>query len=156
MTNSTLFHQYRPISAFRKNPSLRDLLVRATLPSMTTQVRSPKRRHVIRTTTLGRYHDNYHTIRPTAFTSSDTTDARSSMWEKHKILLLLLFFLLTYPCSRYHEHEHRGNKTGNWSLKLERPYLIMGDSNIGTLPRINHREVQVDWKNSPRNTHPQT
>lgn len=41
-------------------------------------------------------------------------------------------------------HNHRGNKTRNWILKPKRPYLIIGDSNVGRLPPIHHSEVQVD------------
>lgn len=41
-------------------------------------------------------------------------------------------------------HEHHGNKTKNWSLRPNRPILILGDSNLGRLPKIYHGEVQLD------------
>lgn len=52
--NSTVFQQHRPIAAFRKNPNLKDLLVRAKLPRMTTQTRPAKQNRIIRTTTKGK------------------------------------------------------------------------------------------------------
>lgn len=52
---STLFQQYRLISAFKKNPNLKDILVRTTLPPITARVRTPQQR-IIRTATAGRVH----------------------------------------------------------------------------------------------------
>lgn len=50
LTNLTPFQRFRPISAFKKNPNLQDLLVRATLPPMTARTGRHKRRQIIRTT----------------------------------------------------------------------------------------------------------
>ncbi|GLD71317.1 uncharacterized protein AKAME5_002263800 [Lates japonicus] len=41
-------------------------------------------------------------------------------------------------------HEHRGDKTSNWLLKPQRPFIIMGDSNMARLPCIPDTSVQVD------------
>lgn len=49
---------------------------------------------------------------------------------------------LETPC--FTRHKHLGNKAQNWFLQPTRPYLILGDSNIGRLPPICHSEVQVD------------
>lgn len=49
-----IFEKHRLIAAFRKNPNLRDLLVRATLPHMTKHTRLLKRTRIIRTTTKGK------------------------------------------------------------------------------------------------------
>lgn len=54
--NLTNFQPYRLISAFRKNPNLRDLLVRATLPPREIRRRSPRKQQIIRTATAGRVH----------------------------------------------------------------------------------------------------
>lgn len=54
LSSSTSFQPYRLISAFRKNPNLRDILVTATLPSTDTCGRLPKQRCIIRTATAGR------------------------------------------------------------------------------------------------------
>lgn len=57
LSNSSAFQQYRPIAALRKNLNLKDLLVRAMLPHMTTQTRPLKRTRIIRTTTKGKSFD---------------------------------------------------------------------------------------------------
>lgn len=41
-------------------------------------------------------------------------------------------------------HPHHGNKQDNWSLKVERKIIIMGDSNIGRLPHIPQDHIQTD------------
>lgn len=46
--------------------------------------------------------------------------------------------------NKFTRHEHHGNKTKNWSLQPDRPFLILGDSNLCRLPRIYHSEVQLD------------
>lgn len=44
----------------------------------------------------------------------------------------------------FRTHDHGGNKTLNWFLEPSRPVLIIGDSNMGRLPRIQDPRVQVD------------
>lgn len=44
----------------------------------------------------------------------------------------------------FQRHDHQGNKAANWTLQPTKPYLIVGDSNMGRLPLIHHSEVQVD------------
>lgn len=51
---------------------------------------------------------------------------------------------LPLETNNFTRHEHYGNKTLNWSLRPNRPFLILGDSNLSRLPRIYHGEVQVD------------
>lgn len=41
-------------------------------------------------------------------------------------------------------HNHNGNKRANWSLRPQRPIIIMGDSNLAKLPLIHDDKVQVD------------
>ncbi|GAA6087139.1 uncharacterized protein LOC120555297 [Tachysurus ichikawai] len=45
---------------------------------------------------------------------------------------------------RFERHPHSGDKYRNWDLKPQRPILILGDSNLLRLPRINNPAVQVD------------
>lgn len=53
-----------------------------------------------------------------------------------------LQFLRDTP--KFTKHNHNGDKYTNWSLKPERPVLILGDSNMARLPLIEDEEVQVD------------
>ncbi|KAG9260799.1 hypothetical protein AMEX_G25721 [Astyanax mexicanus] len=46
--------------------------------------------------------------------------------------------------SRFTCHPHYGDKYGNWHLEPTRPFLILGDSNLSRLPRIQDNRVQVD------------
>lgn len=46
------------------------------------------------------------------------------------------------PLANY--HPHHGNKQDNWSLKVERQIIIMGDSNISRLPHIFDNRIQTD------------
>jgi len=48
------------------------------------------------------------------------------------------------PVDMFTRHEHRGDKTRNWSLTPVRPVLILGASNMARLPPIYNRRVQVD------------
>ncbi|XP_057682780.1 uncharacterized protein LOC130909871 [Corythoichthys intestinalis] len=41
-------------------------------------------------------------------------------------------------------HDHKGDKYGNWDLVVDRPILIMGDSNISRLPGVRNTNVQMD------------
>ncbi|GAA6106737.1 uncharacterized protein LOC105009030 isoform X1 [Tachysurus ichikawai] len=45
---------------------------------------------------------------------------------------------------KFERHPHLGDKYRNWDLKPQRPILILGDSNLSRLPRINNPAVQVD------------
>lgn len=45
---------------------------------------------------------------------------------------------------KFQRHEHRGNKSLNWTLSPTRPILIVGDSNLARLPLIQNLQVQVD------------
>lgn len=44
----------------------------------------------------------------------------------------------------FRRRKHGGNKIKNWSLRPERPVLILGDSNMVRLPRIMDNRVQVE------------
>ena len=41
-------------------------------------------------------------------------------------------------------HEHFNDKFKNWKLSVQRPILVLGDSNTSRLPKCNHKNVQVD------------
>lgn len=78
---------------------------------------------------------------PTKTTRSKTDHTRSPMGSSQRAGPSGTSPLEAAAFSR---HEHRGNKTANWTLQPRRPYLIIGDSNMGRLPLIHHSEVQVD------------
>ncbi|KAE8277041.1 hypothetical protein D5F01_LYC25197 [Larimichthys crocea] len=44
----------------------------------------------------------------------------------------------------YTRHDHEGDKDRNWSLRPQRKCLVVGDSNMGRLPKIIDDNVQVD------------
>lgn len=48
------------------------------------------------------------------------------------------------PTPLFRTHNHQGDRNANWTLTPERSVLIMGDSNVGQLPRIVDSRIQVD------------
>lgn len=54
--------------------------------------------------------------------------------------------------SSFTRHEHVGNKYANWSLKPERPILIVGDSNLQHLPEIKDKTTGTLLPRGPTKT----
>lgn len=43
----------------------------------------------------------------------------------------------------FHHRDHGGDK-GSWTLVPKRPVLVLGDSNVGRLPLVLDKRVQVE------------
>nr|XP_049612482.1 uncharacterized protein LOC125989974 isoform X2 [Syngnathus scovelli]XP_049617920.1 uncharacterized protein LOC125993430 isoform X2 [Syngnathus scovelli] len=83
---------------------------------------------------------------PTGPNSSETPIRRRET-PRPKLLETIFFQsrdTQTEPQSMYTTHEHEGNKRANWFLFPQRRWLIVGDSNLAKLQKIEDREVQVD------------
>ena len=45
---------------------------------------------------------------------------------------------------QFQRHEHFNDKIKNWNLLVHRPILILGDSNLGRIPKCFDNRIQVD------------
>lgn len=64
--------------------------------------------------------------------------------DRAKVMIQEKFEKLYREKALFTRHEHFNDKFGNWELSIQRPVLIIGDSNMSRLPKCNDERVQID------------
>ena len=64
--------------------------------------------------------------------------------DRAKVMIQEKFEKLYRAKALFTRHEHFNDKFGNWKLSIQRPVLIIGDSNMSKLPKCNDERVQID------------
>lgn len=80
---------------------------------------------------------------PTPSGSDSKPKPTSSTGKKEPILKKLQTEKRVQSFGIFERQEHRQNKIENWSLKPQKPILILGDSNLTHLPKIPDEKTQV-------------